>query len=145
MKSPPLTSDPRSLRDRKSPEKHPDKNNEMNPIKKSGEVFHTVRAFQSVPSQLSSKMLDGNPSDAASTPNRIGDAGFIPVANMCSPQIQNPKTPTAHSASTTARSLHTGRRANVASKCVTMPKHGSMATYTSACAKNQNSRCQVTA
>src|SRR5208283_641578 len=45
-------------------------------------------------------------------------------------------------ASTTRRSFHTGLRENVAIRCVTMPKHGSTATYTSACAKYQKSRCQ---
>jgi hypothetical protein len=57
--------------------------------------------------------------------------------------MQNPKTPTAHSASTAARSAHTGLREKVATRCDTMPKHGNIATYTSACAKNQNQRCQI--
>ena len=57
--------------------------------------------------------------------------------------MQNPNTPTAHRANTAARSAHTGHRENVETKCETIPKHGSIATYTSACAKNQNQRCQI--
>src|SRR5271165_649500 len=144
MKSPPLASAAISPRAKNSPEKQPDKNSEINPSTKSAEVFQTTRPFHSVPNQLSSRMLAGIPSDEASTPNINCEPGFIPVTNICSPQMQNPKMPTPHSASTTARSFHTGRRANMASRCVTIPKHGSMATYTYACAKNQNSRCQLT-
>src|SRR5258708_14407470 len=62
---------------------------------------------------------------------------------MWNPQIQKPNPPTAQSASTAARSALTGRRENIATRWETMPKHGSIATYTSACAKNQNQRCQM--
>jgi hypothetical protein len=50
------------------------------------------------------------------------------LENMWNPQMQNPDTPTAQSASTAARSAQTGRRENVETKCDTMPKHGSIAT-----------------
>src|SRR5882724_6075440 len=57
--------------------------------------------------------------------------------------MQKPNTPTAQRAITAARSAQIGLREKVATRCDTMPKHGSIATYTSACAKNQNQRCQT--
>src|SRR6476659_9935397 len=55
--------------------------------------------------------------------------------------MQKPDTPSAQRAKTTSRCAQIGRRANVAMRWVARPKHGSIATYTSACAKNQNKRC----
>src|SRR6267143_6664207 len=101
-----------------------------------------MRAFQSVPSQLSKRMSAGSPREEAKSEKTRGENGFIPLENMCWPQTQKPKRPTPHSARTTRRSLQTGLRENVEIRCVVRPKHGSMATYTSACAKNQKRRCQ---
>jgi hypothetical protein len=115
----------------------------MNPIAKSIAVVSRTSPAHSVPSQLANKTDAGIPSDAASSEKTNGEYGFIALENIWNPQMQNPKTPTAQSASTAARSAHTGRRENVATKWDTMPKHGNIATYTSACAKNQNHRCQI--
>src|SRR5580700_3045993 len=85
-------------------------------------------AFQSVPNQLISKIEAGMPSDRASIEKTRGEYGFRPTEKACSPQIQKPQRPTAHSASTTPRWAKTRLRANVATRCVTMPKHGTIAT-----------------
>src|SRR5713226_6828033 len=55
--------------------------------------------------------------------------------------MQKPNRPTPQSAKTTARSAHTGLRAKVESRWDVIPRHGRIATYTSACTKNQNKRC----
>src|SRR5215467_13344207 len=101
-----------------------------------------MRAFQSVANQLSRRIVAGKPMEAARTENTSGENGFKPLENMCWPHTQNPTSPTPQSARTTRRSFQTGLRENVATRCVTMPKHGSIATYTWACAKNQKRRCQ---
>src|SRR6516164_7360598 len=126
---------------RNKPESPPDRNSETKPIANSIAVASRTSASHSVPSQLASKTEAGIPSDAASCANTSGEYGSRALENMWNPQTQNPTTPTPHNASTAARSAHTGRRENVAIRCETIPKHDSTATYTCACAKNQNHRC----
>src|SRR6267143_6017273 len=131
-------------RARKIPESPPERKSEMKPSAKSIAVLSWMRAFQSVPSQLTRRIVAGSPSEEAKSEKTNGEKGFMPLEKMCWPQTQKPKTPTPHSARTTRRSFQTGLRENVETKCVVRPKHGSTATYTSACAKNQKRRCQRT-
>src|SRR5215472_6002607 len=129
---------------RKIPDNPPARNSAMKPSANSIEVLSRKRALQSVPNQLSKRIVAGKPRDEARTEKTSGEKGFNPLENMCWPHTQKPTRPTPQSARTTRRSFQTGFRENVATRCVTMPKHGSIATYTWACAKNQKRRCQST-
>ena len=82
---------------------------------KSIEVLSCTRAFHSVPSQLISRIVAGNPREEARSEKTRGEKGFMPLENMCWPQTQKPNKPTPHSARTTRRSFQTGRRENVES------------------------------
>src|SRR5215831_15902679 len=113
---------------RKIPESPPARNSEMKPRANSVDVFRRRREFQSVANQLSTRIVAGKPREDARTEKTNGENGFMPLENMCWPQTQNPTKPTPQSARTTSRSFHTVLRENVASTCVTMPKHGSIAT-----------------
>src|SRR5580692_11816052 len=132
----------RSLRARKSPETPPARKSETNPRTKSIAVLSWILAFQRVPNQLSTRTQAGKPREDANSEKTNGDHGFRPLENMCWPQTKKPQRPTPQRARTAARSAQTGFCENVESRCETIPKHGSMATYTSAWAKNQKSRCQ---
>src|SRR5579859_5379285 len=143
MKSSVTATTATSCRARNNSDNPPERKSEINPTAKSIAVVRRSSPAHIVPNQLASSTEAGIPSDEASSANTSGEYGFSALENMWNPQMQNPKTPTAQSAKTTARSAHTGRRENVATRCETMPKHGSIATYTSACAKNQNQRCQI--
>ena len=70
----------------------------------------------------------GNPSEDANSEKTSGENGLMPLENMCWPQTQKPKSPRHTTARTAARSVQTGLRENVESRCETIPKHGSMAT-----------------
>src|SRR5215471_1501399 len=136
------TADFRLRPARKIPDSPPARNSAMKPSANSIEVLSRKRALQSVPSQLRRRIVAGKPSDEARTEKTSGEKGFNPLENMCWPHTQKPTRPTPQSAKTTRRSFQAGFRENVAMRCVTMPKHGSIATYTWACAKNQKRRCQ---
>src|SRR5215470_1809678 len=117
-----------SRRTRNIPESPPDKKSETNPSANNIAVVKRVFAFHNVPNQQITSSNAGAPSEDASMENTSGVYGFNPLANMCSPQMQNPTSPTAHKASTAIRSLHSGTREYVARRCVTIPKHGNIAT-----------------
>src|SRR6266446_5789905 len=111
----------RSWRARKIPESPPERKSEMKPSAKSIAVLSCARAFHSVPSQLSSRIVAGNPSEEASSEKTSGENGFMPLENICWPQTQKPKTPTPHNARTTRRSFQTGLREKVEKA---LPKNG---------------------
>jgi len=96
MKSSLTEAAARSWRARKIPESPPERNSEMKPSAKSMAVLSCTRAFQSVPSQLISRIVAGNPSEEASSEKTSGENGFMPLENMCCPQTQ--KTENAHAA-----------------------------------------------
>src|SRR6267378_1090051 len=144
MNSSLTAAEARSCRARKIPEMPPAVKSETKPMANSMAVLSCTRAFHSVPSQQIKRIAAGRPSEEARNEKTSGENGFMPLENICWPQTEKPKTPTPHKARTTRRSIQTGLRENVEMRCVVSPKHGSMAMYTSACAKNQNRRCQKT-
>src|SRR5215467_8286971 len=83
---------------RKTPESPPARNSEMNPSANSMDVFKRRRAFLSVPNQLSTRIVAGNPREEARTEKTSGENGFMPLENMCWPQTQKPTSPTPQSA-----------------------------------------------
>src|SRR6266704_1188843 len=116
-----------SLRARRIPESPPESKREMKPSAKRKEVLSWMRAPQSVLNQLIRRIAAGTPSEDAKTENTSGEKGFRPLENMCWPQTQNPTRPTPQRARTKSRSFQIGFRENVATRCETIPKHGSIA------------------
>src|SRR5438046_1720478 len=108
-------------------ERQPERKREMKPSAKRKEVLNWMRAPQSAPNQLIRRIAAGKPNEDARTENTSGENGLRPLENMCWPQTQNPTRPTPQRARTTRRSFQIGFRENVAIRCDTIPKHGSIA------------------
>src|SRR5579871_150121 len=88
-----------------TPDRPPLKNNATNPSAKSMAVSSLSFPPHNMRNQQTISRTEGTPSEEASIEKTRGVYGFSPLANICSPQMQNPQSPMAQRLKTAARSL----------------------------------------